>query len=260
MPEPRRSPLARYAGIWGLLGLLLFWFALARSGLVGRTLLADPLEVLAVLGREFDPRGGQRLLPHVLGTLGRALLGFAWGMLLGVSSGLLVGRAEGLRRASAPLVEFARAVPPIMVFPLFLVYFNYADRAYVGTIAFGCAPVVAITLSRARRRLGGVSFELLEVFGASRLARSLAVLMELSPSLLLAARVALSLSLVIAVVTEMVFAPRSGLALGAYAKDAEMAFDTPAFYAAMLWIGGLGFALNALLAALEHRLSGHAAP
>jgi len=253
---PRPGVLSRHAAAWGGLALLLFWFALARSGLVGRTLLADPLEVLAVLGRELDPHASGRVLPHALGTLGRALSGWAWGMGLGVAIGLLAGRGPSLERASAPTLELARAIPPIMVFPLFLVYFNYADAAYVGTIAFGCAPVVALTLARARRRLGGTSFELLEVFGASRSARGFAVAMELSPSVLLASRLALSLSLVIAIVTEMVFAPRSGLALGAYAKDAEMSFDTPAFYAAMLLVGGLGFALNAGLAWLERRLGG----
>jgi len=155
-------------------------------------------------------------------------------------------------------LELARAIPPILVFPLFLVSFDYSRGAYVSTIAFGAAPVVAVSVASAMRRSGGVRHELLQVFGATRLRRMMAHAMDLLPSLVLAARLALSLSLVIAVVTEMVFAPRSGFALGAYAKDAEMTFDTPAVYAAMLMIGGVGLALNAALAALGRRLGADA--
>jgi len=235
-----------------------FWFALARSGVFGPTLLADPLEVLAVLGREFQPDvpASSRLLLHLGATLGRALVGWAWAMVLGVSAGWLLGRARTVRRLSSGVLELVRAIPPILVFPLFLVHFDYTRSAYQATIAFGAAPIVALSVASAMRRSGGVRHELLQVFGASAAARHLARVMDLLPSLVLSARIALSLSLVIAVVTEMVFAPRSGFALGAYAKDAEMTFDTPAVYASMLLVGAIGLVLNALLALLGRRRGG----
>jgi ABC-type nitrate/sulfonate/bicarbonate transport system permease component len=44
--------------------------------------------------------------------------------------------------------------------------------------------------------------------------------MEIAPSAFLGARITFSMSLVIAVVSEMIFTPRSGLAIGSLAKRA----------------------------------------
>jgi ABC-type nitrate/sulfonate/bicarbonate transport system permease component len=174
-------------------------------------------------------------------------------MLLGLSLGWAFGARPRIEAAGYLPLELSRAIPPILVFPVLLVAFDYADGAYEATIAFGCAPIVALSVATALRRSGGTRFEVLEVFGATAATTRWARVLDLLPSLLLAARVALSLSLVIAVVTEMVFAPRSGLGLGAYAKDAEMTFDTPGVYASMLLIGGAGLALNVALSAVARR-------
>jgi len=248
--------LGRSPGLIGAVTVIALWLLLARTGLVGRTLLADPGEVLRVFARALDPAatGRDRILVHAGGTLGRALCGWLLAVGLGVLGGVGVGARRFLHRGSEPVVDFARAIPPIMVFPLFLVAFNYGDSAYVGTIAFGCVPVVMLTVGRAMSHVSPAKMEVLQVFGAPRRVRAFAAVMEVVPSCFLGARIALSLSLVIAVVTEMVFTPRSGLALGSLAKDAQMSFDTPVVYAALLIVGVFGFAANALMRVLEARL------
>lgn len=242
----------------GMASLLAVWFALARLGWVGPTLLADPLEVLGVLLHDGGPGGG--LFSHALGTLGRALAGWLLALALGVSGGLLVGWRSALGWGVEPVVELARAVPPIMVFPVLLVAFDFGGPAYVGTIAFGCAPVAMLAVARGVRRTSPERLELLRVFGVGPGVRAMASVMEVLPSAFLAARITLSLSLVIAVVTEMVFTPRSGRALGALAREAEISFDTPVFYATLVLVGLFGFGANALLRAVEARLGVEGTP
>ena len=78
--------------------------------------------------------------------------------------------------------------------------------------------------------------------------------MEILPSIFLSARLSYSFALIIAVVTEMVFTPRDGWALGALARDSEINFDTPMFYACVLIIGGYGYLINLLFKLIEQKL------
>lgn len=48
---------------------------------------------------------------------------------------------------SFSFLDFIRSIPPILVFPLFLIIFNYGDLAYIFTIFFGCFPIFILTLS-----------------------------------------------------------------------------------------------------------------
>lgn len=251
--------LAAHPGCAGALALAGAWVALTHLGLVGPTLLPRPEEVLGVLAGALRPGSddASSLLAHARGTATRALAGWILAVLAGAALGVVLGLRRRLHRGSEPLLELARAVPPVLIFPLLLVTFSFGDPAYVGTIVYGCLPVMILTVAREVGRAPRASAEILVVFGASRLRRGLAAALEVVPACFLGARITLSMSLVIAIVTEMVFAPRSGLALGALAKHAEISFDTPRFWAAVVLVGGFGFGANAGLRALGRRLGVH---
>lgn len=257
--EGRFGRAARaHPGVLGAAAAIGLWAAVSGLGVAGRTLVASPLEVGRMLLRALPPvaHGAAPLYLHLGATLERALAG--WGIVVaaGIGLGVLLGRSVPLLAASEPVVEFARAVPPVMAFPLFLVTFDFGEPAYVATIVFGCLPVMILTVAHGARGMSRDKHELLAVFAVPRATRLLATVMESLPSCVLGARITLALSLVIGVVTEMVFAPRSGLALGAFAKDAEISFDTPSFWAAIVLIGTVGWAANGALRALERRLQG----
>ena len=145
---------------------------------------------------------------------------------------------------SEPIVEFVRAVPPVLIFPMFLVAFDYGPSAYVWTVVLGCTPVILLTVARGIHEISVEKIEIMEIFGVGRGVRILAMGIEALPAIFLAARLTFSISLVIAVVTEMVFTPRSGWALGALARDSEIDFDTPTFYTCVLIVGAFGYLIN----------------
>ena len=76
--ERREHPLAR---VLGLLGLLLLWEALTRTGWVPALFLPSPLGVLAA---GVDMLRSGELLAHLATSLQRILLGFGLGALGGV--------------------------------------------------------------------------------------------------------------------------------------------------------------------------------
>ena len=175
---------------------------------------------------------------------------------LGLVFGLLIGSRPMAYTATEPLLEFLRAVPPILAFPLFLVAFSFGGPAYVWTIVFGCLPVVILTIARSTLTIDRTRLEILAVHQVSKSVRLFAGIMEILPAFFLSARIAFSMSLVIAVVSEMVFSPRSGLALGSLAKDAEISFDTATFYGCIMVIGIYGYIGNTSMRHIEQWLRG----
>jgi NitT/TauT family transport system permease protein len=248
--------LFRHPGIVGVSLCLLLWLAVARWQIIGPTLIASPIEVARVIA---DSASGhisrdENVFIQTYATIKRVLIGWSIALVVGIIIGALLGLASAAYDAVEPVVEFFRSIPPIMLFPLFLVAFNYGEEAYVSTIAFGCVPLIALTVARGFQQTSIVRLELLKVFRVPRKVRTLAQFMEVLPSCVLAARLAFSISIIVAVVSEMVFTPRNGTALGSLAKNAEIAFHTPVFIAAMLTIGLFGYGGNLTIRKIEERL------
>jgi ABC-type nitrate/sulfonate/bicarbonate transport system permease component len=233
---------------------LLIWWAAARFGVVGRTVLAGPGEVASLIPSHVF----RTVLYHFAHSAARALVGWTIALLAGAILGLSVGARRLSFDATQPLVEFFRSVPPVLAFPLFLVSFDYGERAYVWTIVFGCLPIVFLTVARGTQTMDPGPLRTLRVFGASRTVLFAARALEALPALFLAARVTFSISLIVTVVCEMVSTPRSGIGAGTLARDAELSFETPTFYLCIIVVGAYAFLCNRILEAVERRLSGAA--
>jgi ABC-type nitrate/sulfonate/bicarbonate transport system permease component len=248
--------LQRYPFLVSLPVLAALWASAVNFGWIGKSLLAGPGEVIGVLERAFHPAThSASIYGHALATISRAFAGWSIALVLGGAIGLVLGLNATIYRATESLFEFARAIPPIMAFPLLLVAFDFGAPAYVWTIAIGSAPIMVLTVARGIRALDHTRLELLAVHGAPPALRIVAAVIEVLPAAFLGARLTFSISLIVAVVTEMVFSPRSGYALGALAKDSQISFDTPTFYACIFILGVYGYAANAALHHAELWLS-----
>jgi len=110
-----------------------------------------------------------------------------------------------------------------------------------------------LTVAKGTRTISKDKINLLKIYNISRLTKFFIYFMEILPSIFLGARVSLSISIVIAVVSEMVFTPKSGFAIGALARDAEINFNTPLFYTSVLTIGIIGYIINVVLRSIEQK-------
>lgn len=236
--------------------VILLWIMVTNFGFIGQTLVAKPGEVGEVLlnATKSNAALGEKVFLHASETIKRAISGWSISVGFGMFLGILLGTILVLYKGSEPIIEFFRSIPPILAFPVFLVAFNYGEAAYIWTIVFGCLPIMILTVARGTQSIPRGKIEILKVHNAIRLVKIFATSMEILPSCFLGARLALSLSIVIAVVTEMVFTPRSGIALGSLAKDAEISFNTPLFYASVVVIGIFGYLANVIMRKLELRL------
>jgi len=95
-------------------------------------LLPSPLEVAQTLWAHLNE--GNFVL-NVYMSVQRVVLGLLLGMLLAVPIGFMIGWYRPVRRFVDPLISFFRALPPIALIPLAIVYLGIGEVAKVALAA-----------------------------------------------------------------------------------------------------------------------------
>ena len=155
-------------------------------------------------------------------------------------------------------LELVRPIPSVALVPVALVALGFGYRLEIAIVAFACTwPVLLLD---ARRRSRGVEPRLIEVARALRLSFAARVAKIIVPAALprifVAFRLAAGFALIVAVTVEIAVNP---LGLGAGIMTAGQALRPELMLAYLLWIGIVGFALNAALVLAQQRLFGRAA-
>lgn len=232
-----------------LILVLAGWEAYARSGAISNFLL-PPLSV--VLERVWQDALSGDLVLNLGATLYRGLFGFAIAAVAGVIIGILIARNTLARWFFDPIVSIGFPMPKIAFLPIFMLWFGLYDTSKVTMIVVSAIfPVVTATIVATQ----GVDKELVwsaRSLGAGK--RQLlweVVLPAALPQILTGLQVALPVSLIVAIVTEMLM---GGTGLGASMINASRFADSPGVFAGIVEIGVAGFGLVRGIAALRRRL------
>lgn len=234
----------------GPLCALLAWAGVVDTGLVRHRALAGPLATTQSVAAGF---ADGTLGADVAASAWRVAAGVALGLVLGAPLGLWIG-TSGLRaRLVEPSLDFLRAIPPLLVFPLLLLAFGYDDRARIGAVAWAAVLVVSLHVAARAGRARPERLRALRAMGASRwqLLRWHHAY-EALPVTLTALRHAVATGIVVAVVTEMVVGAPHGL--GSRAVQAQIAYDTADLYGVIFVTGLLGWAVGRAILGAERRL------
>lgn len=227
--------------------------ALRATGLRSDALAPPSAVLLALLGALRDGS----MLAATGQTLYGAALGLAAGGAVGLALGILLGLSRPADRLLEVTVEAVRPIPSIALIPIALLVLGFGPGMEIAIVAFSCVWPIMIL---ARAAVAGVEPGLLEVaraLGLSFGARVVKIVLPAAlPRLLVALRVAVGVALVVAVTVEIAADPRG---LGNAIMVAEQALQPALMLAYLLWIGLIGFALNAALGIAQGRLLGPAA-
>ena len=239
-------------GVLALLGLL--WWLASHQGWISRVFLPTPEATLASLNEGL--RG--ELLGFMGDTVLRMLLGWLLASLIGVALGALIGASDSARSWIAPTLEFIRPLPASAVMPLAISLLGLSSGMVLAVVAFGAMwPVLLATV----HGVASVHQRLREVAHALQLSRTAFVLKiglpNALPDILAGMRLSITVSLIVAVVGEMI-ASQSGL--GQAILLAARAFRANELFAGIVLLGLIGFLSNALLALAERRLLKWQAP
>jgi len=219
-----------------LIVLLAAWEIFARSGAV-TTFLLPPFSV--VMERVWDDALSGDLLINLGDTLYRAVFGFAIAGSLGIVLGILIARNKVMRWFFDPIISVAFPMPKLAFLPVFMLWFGLYDTSKLTMIAFSAIfPVITATVTSTQ----GVEKELLwsaRSLGASQ--RRLlweVVLPAALPQILTGLQVALPVSMIVDIVTEVLM---GGTGIGGAMIQASRFADSPGVFAGIIEIGAAGF-------------------
>ncbi|MBL5972237.1 MAG: ABC transporter permease subunit [Candidatus Leucobacter sulfamidivorax] len=246
MRNPRSVP-RRLLAIFALpIVLIALWWALSLNS---TSFFFPPLG--DILGA-FGPTWGPRFVDDVLPSIGRVLVGYLFAVVIGVLLGLLLGIWRGLRAFTEPPIAFLRSIPATMFIPIVMLFLGLGDNMKVVVIATGCVwPVLLNTIEGVR----GVDSVLRDTAAGyrmrpwSRVTRLL--LPAAGPAIMVGCRQALSVALILMVITER-FAANSGIGLAI--AEFERNFAMAAMWSGILLLGLIGVVLSLLFGAIESRL------
>jgi ABC-type nitrate/sulfonate/bicarbonate transport system permease component len=244
------AAIARRVGsLLPLIALVLAWEVSSRSGMVSSFLL-PPLS--AVLGRVWDDALSGDLTINLGMTLYRALAGFAIAAVGGVALGIVMTRIKFIRWFFDPIVSVGFPMPKIAFLPIFMLWLGLYDVSKISMAAFNAIfPVIVATVAAAE----GVDRELLwsaRSLGAGerQLLREI-ILPAALPQIMTGLQVALPVSMIVTIVTEMLM---GGHGLGGAMIAASRFADSPGVFAGIVEIAVAGLCLVKSIAALRRRL------
>jgi ABC-type nitrate/sulfonate/bicarbonate transport system permease component len=238
----------RLYGVLLLVVLLSLWEISSRLGWVVSAYWPPVTDILrAAVGQ----LAGGDMLDALVSTLRRAAIGYVAGSIVGVILGILLGKSRVLRLALLPLIEIIRPIPTPAVIPPLILFLGVDDTLKIFIVSLASFfPVFTNTISG----VAAIDDTLVQTARTFRISwgRTLVsvVLPATLPAITAGLRTATSLTLVVAVLSEMI-AGSSGV--GYYLVQMQYALRPDLMYAAVLYLAVVGYSLNRAFIFLEAR-------
>ncbi|MFE7031731.1 ABC transporter permease [Streptomyces sp. NPDC057621] len=197
---------------------------------------------------------GERLREDVLPSVLRLSAGYACAAVAGVALGTVIGSYRRVRAVCEPVLEFLRAVPPPVLVPVIMLFAGIGDTMKVVVIASGCVWPILLNTVEGVRAVDSVMSETARSYGITGVARlRYLVLPAASPQIFAGLRQALSIGIILMVISEM-FAASNGL--GFTIVQFQRGFAIPDMWTGILLLGLLGFVLSVVFRLVERRALG----
>ncbi len=232
---------------WALLVLL--WYGIGTSGLVSPALVPLPHVVAA----KFWALLTQERLPRdIWMSTQRVFLGVTLGTALAVPVGFVLGWYREIRTFIDPLINFFRALPPIALIPLVIVYFGIGELAKVVILFYASFFAGVIVMYEGIAQISPIYLRVAKTLGASDLEIFRRVIVPLTvPHMLTALRVALGVAWATLVASELIAAQQG---LGALIQNASSFFQLDIIYVGIICIGFIALAMDLVLRRVARRL------
>ncbi len=238
-------------GALGLVVALGMWEVWGRSA---DSFYAPPFSEVA--SRAWSVWPSSEFVGAAVASLSRLAVGYAIGTAAAIAIGLVMGASPATRRTLAPAAEFLRALPVIVIVPIAIVAFGTADAMRIAVIAFGVFFPVLLGTVDGVRSLSPELRDTARLLDAGRITRGVRIYLPAAlPSIFAGLRTSLSIGLVLVVISETT---GGGDGIGVFMRAQQSLVNVREMYAALLFLGLLGFVLNRLFLVVErHALAWH---
>jgi NitT/TauT family transport system permease protein len=184
----------------------------------------------------------------------RVVIGVILGTASAIPVGFVVGWYKALGNFFHPLISFFRALPPIALIPLVIVYFGIGEGAKVIILFYAAFFAGTIVMYEGISQINPLFVRVARTLGAKDHEIFLKVIIPLSvPHALTALRVALGVAWATLVASELIAAQRG---LGAMIQDASAFFQLDVIYLGIICIGFVALLMDTAIRMLSRRLVG----
>lgn len=188
----------------------------------------------------------------VVPSLVRLASGYLIAIAVAVPVGVALGLSPAARRATAPIVEFLRAIPPPALIPFAIVVIGIGNGMKVFIIAAVCVWPILLNAIDGVRAVDAGLLDTTRAYRVSARDRVVRVIVPAaSPQIFAGMRLSLSLAVILMVLSEMI-ASTNGI--GYFVLQAQRSFAIPEMWSGIILLGLLGYTLNVLFGLVEGRV------
>jgi ABC-type nitrate/sulfonate/bicarbonate transport system permease component len=244
-----RAVLWGFARVFSILLVLVVWEALARSGKYTPYQLPA---LTAVLGRIWDDAVTGDLAINTALTLYRALVSFAICAVLGVAIGMAMSRNKIANWFFDPIVSVGFPMPKIAFLPVVILWLGVYDVSKITIIVIDAIfPVIAATIVGIQAVERELIWSARNMGATNREVLTQVVFPAALPQILTGLQVALPLTLIVAVVAEMLM---GGYGLGGAMMTASRFANSVGVFAGIVEIAVIGYVMVKGMSMLRRRL------
>lgn len=244
-----RATLRAFVRVFSILLVLVIWELLARSGKYTPYQLPA---LTAVLGRIWSDAISGDLAINTALTLYRALVSFAICAVLGVAIGMAMSRNKIANWFFDPIVSVGFPMPKIAFLPVVILWLGVYDVSKITIIVIDAIfPVIAATIVGIQAVERELIWSARNMGATNREVLAQVVFPAALPQILTGLQVALPLTLIVAVVAEMLM---GGYGLGGAMMTASRFANSVGVFAGIVEIAVIGYVLVKTMSVVRRRL------
>lgn len=232
-----------------ILLLIGVWFAVFQLQWFDAFLFPDPAKVFLELAGFWN----SARVADIVSTLFKIGFSVLVGTLIGFGIGVLLYWFDWLYDSVSPVLDFFRSIPATALFPLFLLFFGIGDPTNIALAVWIGALYLSLHVSKGLRSTTDAAVTMGKALKKTKgqILYHIRV-KEALPIIFVGLRTAVSLTIVVVVVTEMFVGTRFGI--GKMLIDASYTYNIAQLYAGILLIGIIGYFLNSGIILLEQQI------
>jgi NitT/TauT family transport system permease protein len=226
--------------------LLLIWEGSRATGLINPKLFPSIAAVLQSASQQL--RDGS-LQHHMYASFLRVLTSFSIGIALAVVLGFLIGWFRVVRLMVDPVINFFRALPPIALIPLMIIFFGIGETSKIIVLSYASFFPALVVIYQALVSLDPIYIRAARTLGATNMEIFRRIILpQLVPHIITACRVSLGVCWATLVAAELIAAQRG---IGAMMVEAQNFFQMPPLVLGIILIGVISLVMDAIVRAIE---------
>jgi ABC-type nitrate/sulfonate/bicarbonate transport system permease component len=260
-PVPWLDPVTRLR-IGIIIGVLVFWEGLARSGLLYRDvvpslvaiggaldkLLWTPLWVMLTTGNPAELLSANSFYWNLWVTAGEVGTALLIGGVSGVVVGLVLGGSRLLSKAYEPYLYYLGPTPKIIFFPVMIMWFGVGPGSKVAMGAISCFFPIALSTAAGMRQIDKVLIKVGRSFRANAWQMATKIyLPAMRHPMINGVRLGLGVAIIGTLLAETKLSNRG---VGFLIIQAYSLFDMPRMYAMLIVLFVVAIGANALVGRL----------